>query len=210
MASYLQTGNTVMFTAGTTATTNTIVNPQSATLQLLNTGSVPVFITVSQALPSQPLTVQSVSNTGLFSGTQTTTLPIGSQVVIGGTQGAANVVLTTGTYYVVNTNGLATNFMLSNVAAGGHTYIPATLGNGNISVSSYTFTQPAGPQPAAPVVPTVGTTSSGYALPPNVIVHLTTAGYRSGDIVIQSIVSTGTAPVYVTPVLNIGDQDATV
>lgn len=116
MSSYLQTGNTTMLLAGTTSSSTTIVNPKSPTLQLFNTGTVPVFINVGSAS------------------------------------------------------------------------LPQT----------------------APVVPSIGVTSSGYTLPPNVVVHLTTNGYRTGNITVQSIVSTGTAPVYITPVINIGDQDAVV
>jgi len=195
--------------AGTSLTTQTITGTGSATLQLLNTGNTVVYVTATQTQPAQTIPVTSVTAQGLFSGPETT-LQQGQTVVIGGTAGTGSVTLPVGTYVVAGTNGLTTQFRLAN-AQTFQQVVPSVVGTGNVAATSYTFTVPAAAAPTAPVVPAnQGDQSTGYALMPNWPIHLTVPGWRSGNILIQAIAGQANQPVLVTPVLNIGDQDATV
>lgn len=207
MSAYIQTGLTELLIATDVGSSTTLENTGSPTLQLLNTGSEVVYITATASpTPSQAITVSSVDSSGLFTCSQTT-LTQGQPVVIGGTIGNANVTLTTGTYYVGSTDGLTTGFYISNAAVGGTNYVPGNIGNGNVAASSYTFTVPAEPTPTAPVIPhNNGDVTAGFALTPNTPTYLTVPGWRSGNILVQAVGSTGGDSILITPVLTVGDQ----
>ena len=97
-----------------------------------------VNVTAPTAVVSLTTTaLTSVSNAGLFTTTNATALSVGMVVVISGTQAGSVAVLTSGTYYIVSTNG-TTTFTLSTQYGGiNNPYIPGT--NGSLFSSSYTL-----------------------------------------------------------------------
>lgn len=207
MSSYIQTGLTELLVANAIGNSTTLTNTGSSTVQLLNTGNNVVYVTVTASPVAElPITVATVDSSGAFT-CATSSIQQGDTVVIGGTTGNANVTLDTGTYYVATTNGLTTQFYLTNAVSGGTTYVPGNIGNGNVSASSYTFARPAGPTPAAPTIPdATGATSPGYPLSPNTPARLTVPGWRSGNILVQAVSPVGGESILITPVTSIGDQ----
>ena len=97
------------------------------------------LVSISGTISNSPqtLTVSSVSAGGLFT-CSAATLIVGQTVNITGSAGGS-VTITTGTYYIINTNG-STTFTLSSTY-GGSAYIPGgTLPN---APTGYTFNNPA-------------------------------------------------------------------